>query len=342
MAKRNRTAVISPSLLAKIPKPSRECHEQFRLGMGEWTESSEKSSTENEHPALKAPKELRLSLQMRHKQVVEKDKENRWQFVDEAEEATLGKKFVPENTATSTKWAVSNFVAWRDSRNAWYHEPEKQVTIGLLQSTHTAVLNKWLSLFVAETRNQHGSRYPPKSVYMLLAGLLRHMRILSPLSPNFLDTGERRFSSFHNTLDNVFRELCLQGVGSETKEAQPFTKAEEESLWESGVTNAKGLLRAFFFPKRKDFLFTRGEEHQQLKLSQLKTFTYLLRYVYTENLSKNRSGGLAQMRVKNKVVLIVAVPEAGTRCHVYVLDGRTPFCSSSSLCKKHVHTVELR
>ena len=58
----------------------------------------------------------------------------------------------------------------------------------------------------------------------------------------------------------------------------------------------------------------------QLQLSQLKRFTDTLRYVYTENSSKNRSGGLVQMRVKNKVVPIVAVPEAGSRCHVYVVD----------------------
>ena len=160
------------------------------------------------------------------------------------------------NTATSTKWAVSNFVAWRDCQNARYHEPEKQVPIGLLQSNNTAVLSKWLSLFVAETGKQDGSRYPPKSVYMLLTGLLRHMRTLSPLSPNFLGTGDRQFSSFHNALDNALRELRLQGVGFETKEAQSFTKEEEESLWESGVlstTNAKGWLRAVFFLNGKNF-----------------------------------------------------------------------------------------
>lgn len=36
--------------------------------------------------------------------------------------------------------------------------------------------------------------------------------------------------------------------------------------------------------------------------------------------SKNRTGGLAQMRVKNKVIKIENVSAAGTRCHVYVLD----------------------
>jgi len=70
-----------------------------------------KSSAESEVPKWKPlKKKLKLS--------VPKDKESRWQFVDDAMEAALSKKFVPKNTATSTKWAVSNFVAWRNGRNA--------------------------------------------------------------------------------------------------------------------------------------------------------------------------------------------------------------------------------
>ena len=35
--------LISPSLLANIPRHSKECHERFQcLDMGEWTESSDK------------------------------------------------------------------------------------------------------------------------------------------------------------------------------------------------------------------------------------------------------------------------------------------------------------
>ena len=41
--------------------------------------------------------------------------------------------------------------------------------------------------------------------------------------------------------------------------------------------------------------------------------------MYTENISKNRAGGLAQTRVKNKSV-IIAVPEFPKRCHVKLLD----------------------
>ncbi len=55
-----------------------------------------------------------------------------------------------------------------------------------------------------------------------------------------------------------------------------------------------------------------------MKISQLKRTSNA--YIYTENGYKNRSGGLGQMRVENKVVPSYAVPEACERCHVALLD----------------------
>ena len=61
-----------------------------------------------------------------------------------------------------------------------------------------------------------------------------------------------------------------------------------------------------------------GDEHRHLKLSQFKCTKN--GYSYTENASKNRSGGLAQVHVENKCVEIYRNPEAGDRCHCRVLD----------------------
>ena len=81
MAKRG-AELISPSLLANIPKRSKECHEQLLLDIGEWNESSNKSSTQSEAPNSNPPnKKLKLSL----------PKEDQWQFVDEAKEAASEK-----------------------------------------------------------------------------------------------------------------------------------------------------------------------------------------------------------------------------------------------------------
>ena len=148
-------------------------------------------------------------------------------------------------------------------------------------------------------------------------------KIVKPGLPNFLDFSDPRFSALQNTLDNVFRDLCTRGVGSESKNAEVFTKEDEECLWTSdtlSVDTSKGLLRAVFFLNGNNFCLCGGIKHRQLKLSQIKRVDDPLSYVYTECASKNCPGGLVQLRVKNKVVPIHAVPEAGEHCHVYVLD----------------------
>ncbi len=78
------------------------------------------------------------------------------------------------------------------------------------------------------------------------------------------------------------------------------------------------LLRAVFFNNGKTFCLRGGEEHRNLRLSQFKRTEN--GYSYTENASKNRSGGLAQLRIKNKTVEIFANAEAGDRCHCRLLD----------------------
>ncbi len=94
---------------------------------------------------------------------------------------------------------------------------------------------------------------------MLLTGLFHHTHAQPTCSPNFLDTGDQRFSSFHNALDNALRELWLQGVGSETKEAQPFTKAEEEMLrgvWCAVNKEYEGIVACnFFFQMERTFVY---------------------------------------------------------------------------------------
>ena len=49
--------LITPSLLESVAKRSKKYHErsQVRLGMGEWTESSDESSAESEAPKAKPP-----------------------------------------------------------------------------------------------------------------------------------------------------------------------------------------------------------------------------------------------------------------------------------------------
>lgn len=77
--------------------------------------------------------------------------------------------------------------------------------------------------------------------------------------------------------------------------------------------------------EKKNFCLRGGEEHRNLKLSQLKRTQK--GYIYTENASKNRQGGISQLKLKNKSVEILENCDAGDRCHCALLDlyiGKLP------------------
>ena len=81
--------------------------------------------------------------------------EERWKFIDKDEDHVLTTKFVPKNIAASTKWALTNFLEWKKSRNdAFITDVDKQVPDDLLQSIDPDELRKWFKLYVAETRKK--------------------------------------------------------------------------------------------------------------------------------------------------------------------------------------------
>ena len=137
----------------------------------------------------------------------------------------------------------------------------------------------------------------------------------------FLSKNDCNFIAFQNTMDSVYRKLRQDGVGAKKKHAKPFSKEEENQLWESGtlgVDDPVSLQRAVFYYNGKNFCLSGGFEHIDLKISQLKRGK--TGYTYTEHASKNCAGGIRQLRLDNKSVYIAAVPEAGECCHCSLLD----------------------
>ena len=112
------------------------------------------------------------------------------------------------------------------------------------------------------------------------------MRNVNPECPNFLDKKDPRFKHLHNTLDVLFHNLHSEGIGRQTKQAEIITSEEEEKLWQSGVMSVgypKGLLNAAFYTVGKMFCLRGGQEHRELRLSQLERLDG--KYVYHENVS---------------------------------------------------------
>ena len=128
-------------------------------------------------------------------------------FVDDDELAALSKGVVPANTDKCTRWALSNFAAWKKARNEKH--PEDPVPEDIFACNDPATLNTHLSRFVLETRKSNGDFYPPKTLHQLLCGLLRHMRDVNPGCLNFLDKKDSRFKPLHGTMDPTFT-ICTR------------------------------------------------------------------------------------------------------------------------------------
>ena len=263
------------------------------------------------------------TIQPQRKKIKGADQEKRFRCISDKELDNLIVAKPPVNTEYSTNWALRNFADWSRQRNTT--STNKPVPENLLTSGSADDLNYWLSLYVVETRNKKGEPYPPRTLYQLLTGLHRHALTINPHAFNFLDKYNRAFQKLHNVIDNHFKALRKEGVGSDSIHTEIITKEEENKLWVSGVlglaTTPKALLRAVFFYNGKNFCLRRGQEHRNLKLSSFKRYEEPSHhYAYTENSSKNRQGGFAQLRVENKVVPIFSNSSAEDRCHVHILD----------------------
>ena len=149
------------------------------------------------------------------------------------------------------------------------------------------------------------------------------MELKNPSYPNFLSKEDLAFSTFQITLDNLFQNLCTDGVGVESCHTESISSEEERQLWTTGALNIdtpKGLLRCVFYFNGKRFCLRAGQEHRDLRISQLQQLYKPDRYVYSGKASKNRPVGLNQVRLEHKTVTIVANRQADSHSPVYLLD----------------------
>ena len=252
------------------------------------------------------------------------------QVTTESELANAGKGFVPENTQATTRWALRNFQAW----SSWHAEtsPDDPVPEDLLEKCVPEELDKWLSLYIMETRREDGQPFPSKSIDGLLAGLKRHMKTQNKYPPNIFSEEDPCFSNLRGTRDTVSRKLWEEGVGTSTKETELLSVEDEQVIWAKnvmGTHSPKALLCAVFFANGKNLCLRGGREHHTLKISQF-VFGEVLEYVtYTEHGLKNRSGSYKDKR-GNKVITYFGDKSLGERCYIFLLRtylGRLPKCA---------------
>ena len=154
--------------------------------------------------------------------------------LSETQMTDLKKGPVVPNTEKSTAWVLRTF-------NDWHNERNKQSATGdicpldLLEKPEAEKLNFWLSRFDVEARHKDGEPYPARTLYLLLAGLLRYGCSKSKFCPNFMDKSDCRFSELSGVCESVSRQLRKDGVGASVKHAAIITPEEEDILLDKGV-----------------------------------------------------------------------------------------------------------
>ena len=62
-----------------------------------------------------------------------------------------------------------------------------------------------------------GNKYPTKSLYQILYGILHYVRKNDSLLPIFLDQNDSCFHDLKGMCESLFRDLCQKGVGANPK-----------------------------------------------------------------------------------------------------------------------------
>ena len=111
--------------------------------------------------------------------------------------------------------------------------------------------------------------------------------------------------SFEEFTRCLVQEIAFRRCWLLFKQDRNVNRHWQKKLWSTGVLNPdtpQGLLNCIFFLNGKKICLRGGVEHKNLKPSQLIREVVkvngksLVRYTYTEFISKNRVGGLKQLK----------------------------------------------
>ena len=212
---------------------------------------------------------------------------------------------IPATTAADMKYCVKIWNQWCSHRLVKYGD-----VIPPLDHPELTVksLAENLSSFIFEVRKQDGTEFPPDSLHHIVSGIQRFLRWNGkPEIDIYKDPG---FADFRICLDSEMKRLQRAGLGSKKKKAKPLTAEEEELLWTKGLLGSgspQALVDTMVVMNGIYFALRSGSEHRQLRSDpcQIEVVenpgerSYL---VYTEDISKNRPGGLKGRKLKPKIV----------------------------------------
>ena len=217
---------------------------------------------------------------------------SRFGIVDEEGIDELKELSENENTKKSAEQWKNVFVKWATERGK-----EKN-----LEAYKCVDLDKTLSQFYAEVRNESGEDYEPDSLRVMQAALERQLK--SKLYPKSI-IKDREFLSSRKVLEGKARKLREEGRGKRPNRSKSFTNEEEETLWKSGQLgsgNPRALMNTMWWLLTQHFGLRGRQEHHNMKVEDfcLQRDDDGIEYLtFAEVPTKPRQGGL---KVKPQLV----------------------------------------
>ncbi len=167
-------------------------------------------------------------------------------------------KAIPKKTRQDTDYCVRLWNSWRDNRRKLgFDVPQLSEVDKIIQA-------QWLTRFILEVRKINGSEYPPNTLYHIVNGIMRHVRISNPGTDFYKDA---EYLGFIASLNAEMKRLQSKGMGSTQKQAESLSTQEEEQLWENqilGDHSPQALLNTMVFMIGLYFALRSGDEHRNL------------------------------------------------------------------------------
>ncbi|XP_028407815.1 uncharacterized protein LOC114530389 [Dendronephthya gigantea] len=251
---------------------------------------------------------------------------------------------VPKSTRYKDKWAVTLFENWREQRNIKVRRVnERSVDDGdcgleVIENSVDVMsddeLNRTLACFICEVRKSDGSKYPPNTLYGIIAAI---QHFLKGKGKQVRLLNDDKFEYLRNALDAVMKESASAGLGLTRKQGEVITLREEEQLWEKGVlgdSQPQQLLDTLVYLFGIHFALRGGNEHRRLRADNSQIIKGVdketgLHYLeYREDVSKTNAGGIKDRKLKRKVTRAYENKENKKRCIVRLYDKYVSLCPS--------------
>lgn len=228
---------------------------------------------------------------------------------------------IPETTKNKTKWCLNLFTLWLTEWRIRLNGPPK--VLKELTEMSNYELDYCLKYFVMEVRKTDGTKYPPRTLKEIIAGVQHHFNYVLKREMSIF-TGQA-FSATRESLDAEMKTSAKEGNVKLKRRANAISIDNERELWNNGTfgdSNPRQLIDTLIYHLGIHLALRAIDEHRDLEFgpgSQITLKTdengqeYLL---YVERTSKNKKIGIKKSNMEPKTTRIYSNEQDTKKCVV--------------------------